>query len=123
LRDQVVELLGSTGYVSEALRELGHMAAGGITGDYRIYQSLIRNAIEHGRIDVASEVQGLIAERAIVAPPGARRILLSTLLKRGKFHGALAFMDLTPSEGDPVEEVGPDRLMCVLDIRRPTGAP
>ena len=77
-----MELLGVSGLVEEAMAELEGMSEEEtIVADYRIYFSLIRNALAHGRIGLASRAMQMMNEVGCNPQASALKLLWDSLIK------------------------------------------
>ena len=113
---QVVELLGSSGLLEEALGELAHLRAqqqaaedaeeeegddderdarerGALVADHRIYFSLVRNALAHGLPDAAARALGVMAAMGCAPPPPAMKLLWDAVIKAGHPREGLSLLE------------------------------
>jgi pentatricopeptide repeat protein len=81
---KVVELLGSAGLLEEAMQEIALIEADDtVVADYRVYFSVIRNALIHGRGDVAIRAFEMMRDMECTPPPSALKVLWDTLGRVG----------------------------------------
>lgn len=111
----MVELLGSSGLLEEALGELAHLRAqqqaaedaeeeegheerdarerGALVADHRIYFSLVRNALAHGLPDAAARALGAMAAMGCAPPPPAMKLLWDAVIKAGHPREGLSLLE------------------------------